>query len=136
MFTTTSSAAAVQAVMTLPFILFGLSHIVQPNLWREFFGYLHGLGATGVVIRTFALELVPATVIVTFHQVWSGVPVALTIYGWLLMIKITLSMLVPSIGLRSLGMSDTADGRGFVVGGIVLLGLGGVCIWGLHTTTV
>ncbi|MEM9949460.1 MAG: hypothetical protein AAF810_25800, partial [Cyanobacteria bacterium P01_D01_bin.36] len=80
----------------------GISHIVQPKMWIDFFGYLHSLGYNGVLLRTFALELVPAIAIITFQMVWSGPEVVVTIYGILLALKISLSLLVPSVGLRSL----------------------------------
>ena len=35
--------------MVIPFLLFGLSHVVQPVLWRDFFVYLVGLGPKGLI---------------------------------------------------------------------------------------
>jgi len=129
MATTAESAQVIQALMAFPFLLMGVSHIVQPKMWIDFFGYLHGLGSTGVVIRTFALELVPAVAIITFHQVWSGPEIILSLYGCLLMLKITISLLAPSIGLKSLAMADKKGDSSFVAAGLFLIALGGICIW-------
>ncbi len=129
MITTEQSAWVVQAVMAWPFLILGLSHMLQPKMWVDFFVYLHGLGLTGVLIRTFALELVPALVIVTFHWVWSGPAMLISIYGCLLAIKITLSLLVPNIGLKSLGMAEQHNRRGFVIAGLVLVLFSGLCFW-------
>lgn len=124
-------AHGVEALMAPALILMGLSHIVQPALWRGFFVHLHSLGTTGVIYRTFALELWPALLIVIFHPVWEGPGVALTIYGWLLATKVTLSLLAPSLGLKSLAMAEgTSDAR-WALAGCVLIALGGCCVWAL-----
>ncbi len=77
----TDPASAVEFIMCIACILMGLSHIVQPKMWRNYFTFLHDQGLNGVITRTFALELWPAIVIVAFHQVWSGPGLVLTIYG-------------------------------------------------------
>lgn len=127
------SAPLVRQLLVVPLLVLGVSHVVQPGMWREFFTRLHSEGAPGVVTRTFTLELWMAIVLVTFHQVWSGPEIAITIYGNLLMTKITLSMLEPSIGLRSLSMAESKGDMGFRVAGVVLCGLAGLCVattWG------
>ncbi len=94
---------------------------------------LHAEGASGLVTRSFALELWPAILIVAFHQVWSGPAAVLTLYGHLLLLKITLSMLQPAIGLRSLSMAETKGNRGFQAAGVVLCALSALCVattWG------
>ena len=127
-----SQAAAVEMLLLPGFLLMGLSHIVRPRMWVEFFGSLHAQGTSGVVLRTFALELWPALAIVTLHPVWSGPGLVITIYGWLLAAKCTVSMLIPELGLRSLAMSQRGT-RAFVIGGIGLVAMSGVCalaLWG------
>ncbi|MEM6477397.1 MAG: hypothetical protein AAF687_14680 [Pseudomonadota bacterium] len=126
-----SPAVAVQALMAPALVLMGMSHIVQPGMWRDFFVHLHGLGTTGVVYRTVALELWPALLIVVFHQVWSGPGIVLTIYGWLLMTKVTLSLLYPKLGLRSLGMAEGTSDAKWALAGVVLIALGLSCVWAL-----
>lgn len=124
MWATEESAQIVRWVIAGPFVLMGVSHLVQPTMWRDFFVYLHGLGQAGVVVRTFALELVPAVVIVNFHQDWSGWGLPITIYGWALTAKIVVSLLLPNVGLRSLAMADRHGARGFVPAGVMLIILG------------
>lgn len=125
-----SVADGVELVLAPAMILMGLSHMVRPDMWAKLFAHLHGLGTTGVIYRTFMLELWPALAIVTLHQVWSGPGVVLTIYGILLSAKCALAMLMPEIGLRSMAMAQ-AGARAFVPGGVVLLAIGGSCIWAL-----
>jgi hypothetical protein len=122
--------AAVQMLLLPAFAIMGLSHIIRPAMWVKFFGDLHDQGTSGVVLRTFALELWPALVIVTLHPVWSGPGLVLTLYGWALALKCTVSLLAPQIGLRSLAMASRGP-RVFVIGGGLLLAMSGVCFWAL-----
>lgn len=129
MMTTIESAHMVQAVLSLPLLLMGMSHLVQPKMWIDFFTYLHGLGTTGVVLRSFALELLPAVLITTFHFVWSGPEIIISIYGVLLAAKIAISLVKPAIGLRSLAMANQHQSRSFIVAGIMLILLSALCFW-------
>jgi len=131
MITTPESAQTIQALLALPFLVIGISHILQPRMWIEFFTYLHGLGPTGVLLRTFGIELVPAVAIITFHFVWSGPEIMISVYGVLLAIKVTLSLLVPSIGLRSLSLADRTRRVSLAVAGVLLVTLSAVCFWSL-----
>lgn len=124
----TITAPYVEALLAIPFLLMGASHVAQPAMWREYFVRLGEQGPPAVVTRTFVLELWPALLIVVFHQVWSGLPVLLTLYGHLLLLKIALSMLAPAVGLRSLHLARKGD-AGFRVGGGVLVALGGLCVF-------
>ena len=113
----------VQFIMAFACVLMGISHIVQPGMWRDYFTVLHGEGPRAIVTRTFVLEFWPALIIVAFHQVWSGPGIVLTLYGWALLTKCTLSILWPRIGLRSLAMAQKGD-KGFVIGGVGLMLVG------------
>lgn len=117
----------IEAILILPFVIMGLSHIVQPAMWEECFKHLHEMGQKGVIFKIFMLELVPAIVIVTFHQVWSGWPIIITLYGCILMAKISISLLVPSIGLRSLAMAEKHGAKGVRTAGVILIALAGLC---------
>lgn len=119
----TDPQSAVQFVIMVSCVVMGLSHMVQPRMWADFFTGLHAQGTRGVIVRTFALELWAVLLIVTLHQVWTWPGVVVTVYGYLLGAKIVLSMLAPQIGLRSMQMAAGGDHR-FVVGGAVLLAVG------------
>ena len=121
------TAPYVRALLAVPFVLMGLSHIVQPAMWREYFGRLHAEGAPAIVTRTFMLELWPALLIVVFHRVWTFPAVVLTLFGHLLLLKIVVSLLAPTLGLRSLAQARRGD-IGFQVGGVVLIALGVLCV--------
>ena len=81
----TDPARLVEAMLVVPFLVMGLSHIARPRLWRAFFAHLRGLGEIGGVYRCFLFELFPATLLVGLHQVWHGPGLVLTLFGWLLM---------------------------------------------------
>ncbi|MEM9818516.1 MAG: hypothetical protein AAF827_19195 [Cyanobacteria bacterium P01_D01_bin.6] len=116
----------VEAVLSIPFLIMGLSHILQPAMWQDFFNSLHAMGARGVIWRTFALELWPAAIIVAFHQEWAWPGLILTLYGHVLMTKIGIGLIAPEIGLKSLAMAQTHGRKGFVFAGI------GLCILSLQ----
>ncbi|MEM6554670.1 MAG: hypothetical protein AAF642_02280 [Pseudomonadota bacterium] len=111
----------------MPLLLLGLSHILQKQMWLDFFRGLEAMGHAGVVWRTFMLELWPAILIVSFHQDWSWPNVFVTAYGHLLMLKVGLSLLIPQLGLRSLQQADRSGQIGFVLAGIALIFLGLLC---------
>ena len=56
---------------TINFLIIGLSHIIQHKGWQEFFHVLHASGRAGAFANGF-LTLLPGSIIVAFHNVWSG----------------------------------------------------------------
>jgi|GEM_PF-1441062 len=105
-------------------VVMGISHIVQPQLWKTFFAHLHSLGATGVVLRTFVLELWFALALVVLHPVTSGPGVVVTVYGWLLFTKCVVSVLRPQMALKSLALAEKGA-PAFIGAGVMLLVVGG-----------
>jgi hypothetical protein len=119
----TDAASAVQVMMGIGCVMIGLSHILQPKVWQAYFADLQARGTAGVLTRTALWELWPALIIVTFHQVWTGPAIVLTVFGWLLMIKCLVSLLFPQLGLRSIGMANRGP-MVFVTGGLVSVAIG------------
>jgi hypothetical protein len=119
----TDAQSAVQLMMGIGCTLVGLSHVLQPRAWQEYFAALHKQGAAGALTRTMTWELWPALILVTVHQVWSGPAVLLTLYGWLLLIKCTISLVVPQVSLRFMVMAQRGPAT-FVAGGCLLIGIG------------
>ena len=117
----------VEALLAIPLVLVGISHIVQKQMWVEFFAGLAAQGHSGVVWRTFVLELWPAVLIVVFHQDWSVPGVIITLYGHLLMAKVVVSLLYPPLGLRSMHQADRAGSKAFIIAGLALIGIGALC---------
>jgi hypothetical protein len=115
--------AAVQIVMGIGCTLMGLSHVVQPRMWQDYFEVLQRQGVAGVLTKTMIWEFWPALIVVTGHQVWQGPGVILTVFGWLLLVKSAISLLAPQIGLRSMAMSRRGP-KAFVSGGLLLICVG------------
>lgn len=125
--TTPQTILMIEAGLCLPLFLLGVSHIVQKQMWVDFFIDLANKGHAGVVWRTFMLELWPATLIVAFHQDWRWPGIIITLYGHLLMLKVALSLTLPGMGLKSLQQAEHVGGRAFVVAGLVLIALASLC---------
>jgi hypothetical protein len=120
----TDTQSIVQFIFLIACVPLGLSHIVRPALWVDFFTRVYALGTAGLVGKVLAVELWPALLIVSLHQVWWGPGIVLTLYGWAQFTKVWLALLVPGIGMRSLEMAETKGERGFVFGGIMLIAVG------------
>jgi hypothetical protein len=121
----TDVPSAVQLIMLISCVLMGVSHLVQPQIWGEFFGRLVERGTFGLVTNQF-LNAAPAAIIVSLHQVWSGPAVLLTVYGWLLLLKACIGLWVPQLGMRSLKLSRHGD-KAFRAAGIALLVIAVAC---------
>jgi uncharacterized protein YjeT (DUF2065 family) len=122
----TDTPSAVQMVMGISCVLMGLSHVLQPAIWVEFFARLVERGTFGLVTNAM-INSAPAAVIVSLHQVWAGPAILLTLYGWALLAKASISLVVsPQLGTRSLRLSQKGDAA-FRAGGIGLLAVGAAC---------
>ncbi len=72
---------AIQVFAMINLVAIGLSHVVQPRVWAEFFVALRDKGDRGVFVVGF-MSLAFGSLIVAFHNVWLGLPMVLTILGW------------------------------------------------------
>jgi hypothetical protein len=124
MFALATPAAFVDFVMLLSGLLMGLSHIVQPGMWADYFARLAARGRAGVVTKIMQLELWPVLLIVGLHQVWSGPGIVVTVVGWLLLAKVAIGLLAPELALRSMRMAERGP-RSFVPAGVGLLVVSG-----------
>lgn len=119
----TDPPSFVEFILLIIGVPMGLSHILRPRLWIGFLGRVHAQGTAGLVGKVFALELWPAVLIVSLHQVWTGPGIVLTLYGWAQFGKVVLALLVPDIGMRSLAMAQGKGERGFIAAGALLLAI-------------
>jgi len=124
MFVVSSPAGFVDLVMLLCGSIMGLSHIVQPQMWADYFAGLAERGRAGVVTKIMQVELWPALLIVELHQVWSGPGIVVTVLGWLLLAKVAVGLLVPELALRSMRMAERVP-RSFGPAGVGLLVVSG-----------
>lgn len=119
---------AVQIFAAVNFLVIGLSHMLQPRAWVEFFILLRAKGRPGAFFNAF-LSLGLGSVIVAFHNVWSGPATVLTVLGWLQVFKGLLSFLFPETGLKSMGRVSMEKSREFVAAGAALFAVGLFLVW-------
>ena len=108
------------------FLVIGLSHLLQHQGWRDFFRALHASGRAGAFANGF-LTLVPGSLIVAFHNVWSGPPVVLTLVGWLYLAKSLAIFLMPDWNVRSMAGVQEASAWKLRAAGIALLAVAAIC---------
>ena len=119
---------ATQVFAAVNFIVIGLSHIFQSRVWADFFILLRAKGRAGVFANGM-LSLLVGSIIVAFHNVWTGLPMVLTIVGWAQVLKGLLSLTVPRIGERTLARISMERSWEFAAGGVVLLAIGVLQVW-------
>src|SRR5215213_10795593 len=92
---------AVQIYAIVNLTVIGISHVVRPRVWVDFFVVLRERGEAGV-FAVAILNLIFGSIVVAFHNVWSGIPVVLTVLGWANVIKALMYFVFPALGLRRL----------------------------------
>ncbi len=117
---TTDLAKAVELYAAVHLTVIGVSHILQPKAWANFFVLVRAHGTTGAFAIAF-LALMFGSVIVAFHNVWDGGAVVLTLFGWAQIVKASVYFLAPEVGVRSMGRVAPERAWEFQVGGAVLL---------------
>lgn len=104
----------------LCFLIIGLSHLLQPQSWIDFFKRLLSFNKSGAFINGF-ITLPLGVLIVTFHNVWWGIPVILTLMGWLYLVKATICFCFPAISLKSMKRVENNNLTEFRIAGIIFL---------------
>ena len=122
---------SVEVLAVILFGVIGLSHLVQPKAWVDYFILIRNKGEAGAFVDGF-LHLPLAGAIVAFHNVWSGIPVVLTVLGWGFLIKSLLRFCLPKQGLRMMGRVSAERAWEFQAAGAVLLALAGLLGYGVY----
>ena len=116
---------AIEIYTGIQFLVIGLSHLFQPRAWVDFFVLLRSKGIPGVFANAF-LSLVFGSVIVGFHNVWTGLPMVLTLMGWAQILKSLIGFVFPQLSMRSLERVSAERAWEFQAGGIVSLAISGL----------
>ncbi len=109
---------AIERFTVLSYFVIALSHILQPRAWVQFFVNLREKGDAGIFVVAF-LHLPFGALIVSFHNVWTGIPAVVTLVGWANVLKGTLYFLFPAIGMKSIGRVRMERAHEFVIAGVV-----------------
>ena len=93
-------------------------------VWQsEFFQKLHSMGHAGAFANGM-ITLLMGSWIVSFHNIWTGVPVILTLIGWGYILKSAAIFVYPQWNLRSMGNVEHSPKLKFRIAGMALLGVG------------
>jgi hypothetical protein len=125
----TATEFAAQVFVVINFAIVGLSHVVQPRVWVEFFVFLRERGHAGVFFNGM-LSLMVGSIIVSLHNVWSGLPMLVTLLGWAQVIKGLVSLTIPSFGLKKMMRVSMERAYEFQVAGAVFLVFCAVIVYG------
>ena len=123
---TLERAAEIFAVVN--FAVVGISHVVRPRVWVEFFALLRERGHVGVFLNGM-LSLLVGSIIVAFHNVWAGVPMIVTLIGWAQVLKGLMSLVFPAAGLKGLMRVSMERAWEIQAGGAMFLVLCAVIAW-------
>jgi len=121
---------SIQKIAVISFFVIGMSHIVQARAWAEFFIMLRRQGAAGVFIVAL-LHLPMGALIVSFHNVWAGIPMLLTIIGWGYVLKSFVYFTFPKHVLRMSSRVSIERSWEFVVAGVVSVMFSGLLMFSL-----
>ena len=121
---------AVEVFAVIQLAIIGVSHVVFHREWARFFIWLRERGPTGAFANGFT-SLAFGSIVVAFHPVWSGIPLVLTVFGMLNLVKAAVCFLFPERALRSMRRVSLERSREFVVAGVVALVVATVTAYGL-----
>jgi hypothetical protein len=108
----------VEKLAAICILVTGLSHIIQPRVWSEFFIMLRKKGKVDSILAGL-LHFPLGVIIVALHNVWHGFPIVVTIIGWSLLIKSILYLVYPQHGLKMLARVSVERSWEFVVAGVM-----------------
>ncbi|MDQ3013978.1 MAG: hypothetical protein M3X11_25155 [Acidobacteriota bacterium] len=111
---------AIQKIAAISFLVIGLSHIIQHRVWAEFFLHWQKKGEVGAFYTAF-LHFAFGVLIVGFHNIWSGIPIVLTLMGWGWVLKGLIYFVYPKQGVRMLNRLRLERSWEFIIPGIMLV---------------
>jgi uncharacterized protein YjeT (DUF2065 family) len=121
---------AITKLAIICFFVTGASHIIQPRVWARFFMDLYRKGEVGSFLNAL-LHFPAGALIVSFHNVWHGLPIVLTLIGWGLVLKSVIYFVFPKHANRMLARVSTERSWEFVVAGVVSIGISGLLLFSL-----
>lgn len=121
---------AVTKLAIICFLVTGVSHIFQPKVWSRFFIYLHDKGEVGSFLNGL-IHFPLGVIIVSFHNVWHGLPIVLTLMGWGLVLKSFIYFVFPRHGVKMLARVSLERSWQFVVAGFFAVGISGLLLFSL-----
>jgi hypothetical protein len=119
---------AIQVFAVVNFVVIGVSHVAQPRVWVHFFALLRGKGYPGVFANGM-LSLLVGSIIVSFHNVWSGLPMIVTLIGWGQVLKGLVALVAPAVSMKGLMRVSEERAYEFQIAGGFFLVLAALVVW-------
>jgi hypothetical protein len=120
-------ATLIERFFSVSFLVVGISHLIQPRLWRDFFLRIKGTGFAGIIIAMYTLP--QGLLIVLGHNIWVlDIPVAITICGWGMTIKSIIYAIIPDRA-EAVIPEDSNAHRKYAWAGALMIPVGLVLIW-------
>ncbi|MFK7773202.1 MAG: hypothetical protein AB8F94_13725 [Saprospiraceae bacterium] len=98
----------------------GVSHFFQPKSWVSFFQFLHAKKEVGNLFNAM-LSLGMGSIIFSFHFIWSGPMILVTIYGLTLTLKGFIYFIFPTVGINSIGKVNMEKAHKFKIVGFIMM---------------
>jgi len=119
--------AFIARFFSMSLLVIGLSHAIQPKLWRDFFILIKKSGVAGIIIGMFTLPV--GLMIIAGHNIWVfDLPVIITICGWGMTLKSLNYMLLTGSAERMIPDDSNAH-RKYFWGGLGIIPLSLLLIW-------
>jgi hypothetical protein len=108
----------------------GASHLLRSADWAEAFRKLHRCGRSGAFLNG-GVSLTIGAAIVAGHGAWAWPGAVITGFGWMLIAKGAVCLLIPDKALQSIERGASAP-RGFAFAGVLAIGVSAwacYCLW-------
>jgi hypothetical protein len=108
-------------------LIFGLSHLLYPAKWAAVFLPLRERETGGLILALFYLPL--GLGVVLGHNVWVwGISVAVTLAGWVMVLKSVIYLLLPRALSRVMPTGERME-KAFRIGGALGIILGALLVY-------
>ena len=121
------SAILIERWFAIGSLIFGLSHLLYPAKWAAVFLPLRERETGGLILALFYLPL--GLGVVLGHNVWVwGLPVAVTLAGWVMVLKSVVYLLLPRALSRVMPAGERME-RAFRIAGAAGIVLGALLVY-------
>ena len=121
---------SIELFTAINLFVIGLSHFLQPNIWVDFFIYLHAKKNVGNIVNAL-ISLGMGSIILSFHFIWYWPKILITLYGILQVTKGMVYLIFPSIGIASISKVNHEKAVKFKWVGMIMFLLSLVIIYDL-----
>lgn len=115
----------IEKIFSFVFLIVGLSHLLQPARWVDYFIWLRSKSFGAFVVLIYTLPV--AIVIIVFHNDWRLRPALfITLAGWIMLVKCILYAVYPQSFNRVAKKGMTI--RNSIIAGIIFIAASSVVL--------